>query len=275
MSVLTLDERVYPAIANKIDNAGKRTVIDINYLHSCSHLQRTEISTLVNTWHRLNVETYEIRYSEKPTPLDTIEMIFDALPVNTYQFLKWLKCLNYNIEMENIEEVRAITPDEWAAHRVLDKIIENAMSTIIDSLPKYEAAAWGDYSPSGRSDISVKNSNIPFAKRIADISEESEQTIFSLLREKSSIQFFTNDDEASGNWDLASYEEYPDFPYSDDDGWTCRATIKEIRLLDGYYIELVGIAKGEAYPETVTVSLTELNPSDMAGLADYLVLNFK
>lgn len=150
MSVLIPDLKIYQAVASKMFDASFRTTCDINHFSSCfsftNPLTEDRIWKLVKTWLTLNENSCDARYREesnqKPLTFFLKERFVSA--PDTYQFLKWLQCIKYNIELSTIETVREITEDEREAYKFLSRLIDEAKMAIIDSLPEYKAATWSE-----------------------------------------------------------------------------------------------------------------------------------
>lgn len=150
MSILIPDLKIYQAVATKMYYATSNPVCDINHFTSCfsfrSPLTEEKIWTLINHWLALNEASYYARYKEPITsPLTEFlkkKFIYDA--PNTYQFLKWLQCIRYNIEPETIKKVRQLTVEEALALNFLDRLIREAQDAIINSLTQYKEAKWSE-----------------------------------------------------------------------------------------------------------------------------------
>ena len=149
MSVLIPDLVIYQGVASKMFDASFRKTCDINYFSSCfsftNPLTEAKIWEIVKTWLKLNECSFDTRYKEPdPRPLvEFLECSFCTIP-NTYQFLKWLQCIWYNIEPSTIEEVRTLTEQEREALDFLERLIQEAQAAIIGSLPEYRAATWSE-----------------------------------------------------------------------------------------------------------------------------------
>jgi hypothetical protein len=139
-----LDHRIFAALANKMDFAARHTAPDIHYFSVCPALTRGDITYLVSIWYKLNCESFSITH-HKMKGMGLIAFQFSQIPVSTFQFLKWLKCLRQNIEADRIEIRRSLQAYESTALAFLDGLIVNVMDAIIDSLPDYDIAKWSEY----------------------------------------------------------------------------------------------------------------------------------
>ena len=138
---MTLEQQVFDAVATKIDFARQHPISDINYFPICRKWSRQEIGKMVGLWEMINLESY-CRPTHEPFAIHIRPYRFDGFPCETHQFLKWLKCLKDNIDLDVIRQVRQISAEELEAVSELDKLIYQVMDAIINSLPKYQAAKW-------------------------------------------------------------------------------------------------------------------------------------
>lgn len=155
MSVLIADLKVYQGIASKMFDASFRTTCDINFFSSCHSfkepLTEAKIWQIVSTWLELNELSYDCKYGKDeeentvicPRMAKLLKKRFIEYP-NTYQFLKWLQCVQYNIEVTTIQKVRVLTEWETYCMEFLNKLTLQAAQAIIDSLPQYKAAKWSE-----------------------------------------------------------------------------------------------------------------------------------
>lgn len=149
MSVQIPDLKIYQKVATKIFYATSNKVCDINFFPSCfsfkNPLTEEQIWNTVKTWLNLNECSYNARYKEEADEHSLTEFlqcsfVYDS--PNTYQFLKWLECISYNIERSTVEQVRPLSEEETNALKFLDNLIIEAKNAIIGSLPEYKAAEW-------------------------------------------------------------------------------------------------------------------------------------
>lgn len=148
MSVLILDQRIFPAIADKMWEATTNTRMDINYIgmmtNSRYEWDKVKIAAVVSDWCDMNERSYDTRYGEKPQHLkDDLRFRFKGGTPNTYQFLKWLQCIRYNIEEDHIE----MSDQNKVSLHLLDTLIESAADSIVSATDEYKAAKWSDFKP--------------------------------------------------------------------------------------------------------------------------------
>jgi hypothetical protein len=64
------------------------------------------------------------------------------LQLNEFGLYKALQCINYQIEIFHLTEIRALTATEELAMQLLGEISNEIAAKIIRKLPEYTAAAW-------------------------------------------------------------------------------------------------------------------------------------
>ena len=138
---MTLEQRVFDSLATKMDFARQHAISDINYFPICRRWSREDIGKLVGIWEIINMESY-FRPTNEPFAIQTRPYRFDGFPCETHQFLKWLKCLRENVDLEIIASARDLSDVELKAIKALDNLIFQVMDAIINSLPKYREASW-------------------------------------------------------------------------------------------------------------------------------------
>lgn len=146
MSDIILDPKIYEALANKMLAAGHRGSIGINHLPSCRTLTEEKIASTVRIWNRLNVDTYNLKRAPSfKMNIPALTILFHQMPVSTYQFLKWLNCLQDNISVKGLNNERSLTEEEYEAMQFLSGVVIDTMKQIIFSLPKYEDAKYCNF----------------------------------------------------------------------------------------------------------------------------------
>ena len=143
MSVLMIDVDVYTHVYRKLIQYQFNSQCDINYCETFRRLSEKQIEKLVRTWCDLNEESYNCKYEEPDNKMKLSEFIdfeFNNSKTSTYQLLKWLECINYNIETYTID--RLLTEYELKAIDTLHKGIEEIKSVIIKEIPAYKEAKW-------------------------------------------------------------------------------------------------------------------------------------
>lgn len=148
---MMLEIESYEKVAGKMWLSTFSRVCDINYFGVGNGLTEDQIKEYVQIWCDLNEWSYCLAYKE---PFDNMSK-FLQLKLNsscdTYQFLKTLECIKYNIEIETISaggwsgipETYIITDKEKEAYKFLEKLLISVRSTVISQIPEYKAAKWG------------------------------------------------------------------------------------------------------------------------------------
>lgn len=152
MSVLVPDLKIYDAVFEKALKYTFHNVCDINYCGILGRQTENQLKKHVCNWLWLNEMSYIRRYQDgsKPDLGDFLTFKSNA-NINTYQMLKYLECIKYNIEIETIKtgktgnETPFLIPDEkMESYNLLEKASEEIQCTIISQLPKYKSAKWAD-----------------------------------------------------------------------------------------------------------------------------------
>lgn len=147
MSVLVLEPAIFTALYDKLCSYENHKVCDINYCYEATRIP--DKIEFLRTLADLNEKSYLIRYRENQTGPTLAQMIkFDRTgnkTINTYQALKYLQCLEYNIEKSTIEDLAGpLSEHELTSLETLDKIIDSLKSAIIDSIEEYKKANWSN-----------------------------------------------------------------------------------------------------------------------------------
>jgi hypothetical protein len=104
-----------------------------------------EITQLVNTWHRLNVETHNLRHPHEKKPIEDLPPFrYNQHPLIPMKFIKWITYVEGFIHIPAIEEVRALTPEEAHAVTILSKVVRGALQSIVINLVEYNRTEWPD-----------------------------------------------------------------------------------------------------------------------------------
>jgi hypothetical protein len=137
-----LDIEAYGQLYNKLESFAANTQVDINHCGVFQQMKDSKaIERLVKIWCELNELSYCDRYGEDYDRLcDFIDFSQDGPTPNTFQALKWMQCISYNIEPDTIK--RELTKAENEALDVLREAINEIMIRIIEGLPQYESASW-------------------------------------------------------------------------------------------------------------------------------------
>lgn len=136
MSVLCLDLPVFNYIREGIKKAAYKREVDEFYFYSIqNHFQHRDIETeslrLVTSWCDMNEKSYCEKYKK---PYQQISKFIETkyVQVEILQFIKYLQCLRYNIEIEG-EDLE-----------LLNNLITDAMGAYIGSLEAYKNAKWSE-----------------------------------------------------------------------------------------------------------------------------------
>jgi hypothetical protein len=151
MSVMMISIESYEKVAAKMWLSTFQKTCDINYFTVGNNLTEKQIKEYINIWCTLNEWSYCLAYKE---PFDNLSSFLDIRftdAYDTYQFLKTLSCIRYNIEMETISgggwsgipNSYQITDKEKEAYNFLCLLITSVQSTVISQIPAYVNAMWG------------------------------------------------------------------------------------------------------------------------------------
>lgn len=152
MSVLVPDLKIYDAIYEKAWSYGFHKVCDINYCNTLSLYNEETLKNHVKNWLWLNEMSWIRRYEDGKKPNLADFLTFRSKKhINAYQMLKYLECINYNIEIETIqtgktghEDPFLIPDDKMESYKLLKKAIEEIQCVIISQLPEYKNSKWSD-----------------------------------------------------------------------------------------------------------------------------------
>jgi hypothetical protein len=153
MSVLVPDLKVFEAVYNKAWLYGFNKVCDINYCHTLSFSDEEKLKTHVKNWLWLNEMSWIRMYEDNGQKPDLVDFLTfrNGKNINTYQMLKYLQCIDYNIEIETIKTGKTghedpfLIPDNIIdSYNLLKKAIEEIQNVIISQLPEYEEAKWSE-----------------------------------------------------------------------------------------------------------------------------------
>lgn len=119
-----------------------RDICDINYCKIFYSIPEHKAKEIVKTWCKLNEESYCIKYKYIPYNLAEYLSFNKTEQINTFQMLKYLKCIRYNIEEEEIKQIRNLTPTEETYIKLLNTAIKEIQGRIINDIPEYQNAKW-------------------------------------------------------------------------------------------------------------------------------------
>lgn len=136
MSVLVADPKIYEAIYSKMLSYRNRNQVDINFCSVFNRMTEEEIQQFVKTLCNLNEHSYDRKYKEKTKIGEElskfINFSYQLSKINTYQMLKYLQMIRYNIEIKNKVLIK------------LDDAISEISYQIINQLPEYQIAKWAE-----------------------------------------------------------------------------------------------------------------------------------
>lgn len=151
MSVLVPDLKVYEAVYQKAWSYGFNNTCDINYCSVLKSYNEDHVQQLVKDWLWLNEYSWIRRHDDDGSKPELHEFLSfnHGKKINTYQMLKYLECIRYNIELDTIktgktgmEDPVIIPQDKLNSYETLVKAIEEIKSAIINELPEYKQTKW-------------------------------------------------------------------------------------------------------------------------------------
>jgi len=158
MSIMIIDNEVYERVATKMFYSSFNTTCNNNYFYCCTKLSEDEIKIHVKTWLQLNEWSYVCAYGAR-LPDEKYESLCSLLYLDfkfpepdSYQFLKWLHAIQYNIEIDTISAngwsgipgSYTVTEQDLQSFEFLQNLILEVAQAIIKSLPEYDSAAWAN-----------------------------------------------------------------------------------------------------------------------------------
>lgn len=153
MSVMTLDLKVYKEVYKKACSYRWHSTVDIDY---CNSLQSNEgylrqwvyrlyemvhVSYCVHYHEGINKELLQLAYKQIET------WRFDNLKgpnCSTYQMLKWLRCIRYQIEDYEMKPDGMWKGEYDEVYELLNNAIAELKDRIIAEIPEYNEAKWGE-----------------------------------------------------------------------------------------------------------------------------------
>jgi hypothetical protein len=136
MSILVLDHQVFSYICSGLKKAAYETEVTTMYSSKIRHYFagkdiNQEATELVKQWFVMNETSYNIRYKETGTTEDVLQLRY--YPVKPHQLLKYLMCLEYNIELGETKPLKLLR--QW---------INDLMYGIVSDSELYKSAKWSD-----------------------------------------------------------------------------------------------------------------------------------
>lgn len=150
MSVLVHDLKTFKAVYNKAVTYKFNRTCNIDYCNTLS-LEDGELQKHVTNWCYLNEWSFNRKYKGGnilPYLYQMLTFKYKREKINTYQMLKYLSSIYYNIELDTIKIGRTgnepIEIDFFMleSYKILEKTIDELKSTIIAQIPEYKKAKW-------------------------------------------------------------------------------------------------------------------------------------
>ena len=149
MSVLMVSPEIYGQIFHRIYMTKDKTQVDIDYCQEIRDFDTISLKAFITELSDLNEKSYNRAYKEKSKTMQSNFINFNhAKFIDVYQFLKYLHCIDYNIEIKNkkaVKKLRAII--KCVEFAIIDSLPQYKAAkefAIIDSLPQYKAAKWSN-----------------------------------------------------------------------------------------------------------------------------------
>lgn len=153
MSVLIMHEKAYEYVLNGLITTAFRRTCDELYAYGISqHFKGKDINAeatrLVTNWAKINELSFNARYND--TGLIHYRQINKSAiwKVDCYQLLKYIDCINYNIEIDTIEKspivkVGSVTWAEFKEdYELLKKWQYELTRAIVTKRTEYDNAEW-------------------------------------------------------------------------------------------------------------------------------------
>lgn len=153
MSVTTLGLEVYKEVFKKACSYRYRSVVDINYCWSLK-MNEENVRKWVYQLYEMVELSYCAHYKRKRDKEDldwTRNVIsqwryndFKGTSCNTYQMLKHLNCIHYQIEPYEMVLKNMWNNEHDKAHKLLNDAIVELLNLIVAQIPEYKEAKWGE-----------------------------------------------------------------------------------------------------------------------------------
>lgn len=152
MSVVLLDPELYKEVYNKACQCSDGGKSEMGILDCFSRKTERQIRELIMNLYEMNEASYSARYKEE---LDTerIRQVksmmsgwrYDDIktkPCNIYQLLKWLECIEFQIEEPTMKTAGLWRQGYEESMHELKDAIDCVASAIISNIPEYKEAKW-------------------------------------------------------------------------------------------------------------------------------------
>lgn len=147
MSVLIPDLEVYNYVNAGIEKMAFNHTVNEFYSYEISrHFKNCpdieeEAKRLTLVWLSLNQNSYNKRYPAEKDEINLCGMYYKTFtkkPLTACQLLKYLNCIEYNIEIKPADEQ---TKKDL---QLLTDVIDDLKGAIIGELPEFKAATWSN-----------------------------------------------------------------------------------------------------------------------------------
>lgn len=152
MSVVMLELGLYQEVYNKVCKCKNSRTSEVGTISGLNFLTESSIRHWIAKLYEMNDKSYCARYKEEFHPcLLGNEAIskwrYDDIqkkPCNIYQLLKYLHCIDYQIEEDAMRDADLWDVSFDAPMRILRDMIGNIEQAIINNIPEYKEAKWWD-----------------------------------------------------------------------------------------------------------------------------------
>lgn len=154
MSILIPDLKVYKYVEAGFIYAAHNKTCDNKYSYSVVRQTENkdpfeEARRWVKNLLRLNLISYNTRYNENER--DNLPTTATRTETKAHQLLKYLQCIDYNIEVETIQKLGSYDEDRARVNeqdlkdiKLLRDFIQDIQTAIIAQTEEYKTAKWSD-----------------------------------------------------------------------------------------------------------------------------------
>jgi hypothetical protein len=151
MSVLIPDLKIYEYVYIGLNKIAYKT--EVNHFYSTNlraYLEGkdyfTEIERLVKNWLVLNERSYNIKYNDNSEIyLTDFLKLGNSYYVKLVQLIKYLRCIQYNIELCTIEQAYIVSFQDNEDYILLQNIITDLTNNYLTQSEEYEKSNWGNF----------------------------------------------------------------------------------------------------------------------------------
>lgn len=150
MSVVMLELGLYQEVYNKVCKCNNSRTSEVGTISGLNFLTESSIRHWIAQLYEMNYKSYCARYKEEFNPLcldsEAIsKWQYDNMrkkPCSIYQLLKYLHCIDYQIEEDTMRNVSLWDVSFDGNIRILRDMIGNIEQAIINNIPEYKEAKW-------------------------------------------------------------------------------------------------------------------------------------